>query len=113
MCGHEHSNRHQLISNIGEYKELIYLENAAFQCNNNSEYGLLIINTEENSISRYSYSYNGETYIEAGCSTFPINQKRTGILLNTDWADELDKHHIPLKHARKDNLVLSLLVLEA
>ena len=107
MCGHEHSNRHQLISSIGDYKELIYLENAAFQCNNNSEYGLLIINTEENSISRYSYSYNGETYIEAECSTFPINQKRTGILLNPDWADELDKHHIPLKHARKDNLVLS------
>lgn len=50
MCGHEHSDKHQIISNIGEYDEIIYLENEAFQNGNNSGYGLLLFNTDDNSI---------------------------------------------------------------
>lgn len=37
MCGHEHCNQNNIISNLNDYQELIYLESSAFQQAKNSE----------------------------------------------------------------------------
>lgn len=107
MCGHEHSDKHQIISNIGEYDEIIYLENEAFQNGNNSGYGLLLFNTDDNSITSFTYKYKNGMYVMESQNDFLIHKKQTGILLNKNWLESLDKHNIPLTHPRKENLLLS------
>lgn len=106
MCGHEHSDKHQIITDLDKYKEFIYLENEAFQYNGSSGYGLLLFNTEDKSITKFTYKYKDGTYLEKNKSVFHIYNHK-GLLLNNKWIEYLDKPNIPLTHPRKENLLLS------
>lgn len=106
MCGHEHSDKHQIITDLDKYKEFIYLENEAFQYNGSSGYGLLLFNTEDKSITKFTYKYKDGTYLEKNKSVFHIYNHK-GILLNNKWIEYLDKPNIPLTHPRKEDLLLS------
>ncbi len=107
MCGHEHSDKHQIITNISDYKELVYLENAALQSGDESNYGLLILDTEERIFKSFSYSYNNGFYNEKEEREYTISKNQTGVMLSKDWEEKLNSLNIPLKHARKEDLVLS------
>lgn len=107
MCGHEHHNTQHVVSSLDDFQELIYLESSAFQDSNKSEYGLLCIDTDENTLSKFTYSYKDNYYYPSTPSIIKIHRKHTGITITASWLEKLDKISIPLKHARKENLCLS------
>lgn len=107
MCGHEHHNTQHVVSNLGDFNELIYLENSAFQNSNKSEYGLLCLDTDENTLSEFTYKYKDNCYYQSTPIIIKIHKKRTGITMTASWLEKLDEISIPLKHARKEHLCLS------
>ena len=107
MCGHEHSNMHVTISNVHEFEELIYLENAAFQHNGLSEFGLFLLDSEANVIMPYTYSFQQGTYKENKGLDRPICKRQSGIILSSDWERSLDNINVPLTHIHKEHLALS------
>ena len=107
MCGHEHYSKQRVISGLDEFQELIYLESPAFQMNNDSEYVLLFLDTDEDVLHRFYYKFNNDYYHESSSSSIHLSGKSTGISLTSSWIGSLDKISIPLKHIRKENLRLS------
>ncbi len=107
MCGHEHFNISRIVSNLTERRELVYLENSALQSENSSEYGLLLLDTDTDSLTSFTYKYNNDYYEESGNGIIAINRKQTGISLTDAWIEKLEKIDMPLKHIRKENLYLS------
>lgn len=107
MCGHEHYNQNNIISNLNDYQELIYLESSAFQQAKNSEYSLLLLDTDNDIITQYKYRFEDDCYCEQENNIFQISRRQNGITLNPEWIDKLDEISMPLKHSRKERLCLS------
>lgn len=107
MCGHEHCNQNNIISNLNDYQELIYLESSAFQQAKNSEYSLLLLDTDNDIITQYKYRFENDCYCEQENNIFQISRRQNGIALNPEWIDKLDEISMPLKHSRKERLCLS------
>lgn len=108
MCGHEHSEQYKKVSSLSDYQELAYMENAAFQCGKDSEYGLVIFDTDDMNFTGHQFKYANNAYQESKeCTSFSILKKQSGIQLTTTWREELETINIPLKHIHKQNLHLS------
>ena len=107
MCGHEHCNQNNIISSLNDYQELIYLESSAFQQTKNSEYSLLLLDTDNDVITQYKYRFENDCYCEQENNKFQMSRRQNGIALNPEWIDKLDEISMPLKHSRKERLCLS------
>lgn len=107
MCGHEHYDKSNVISDLNDCQELIYLESPAFQIENHSEYNLLFLDTDSDTITQYKYTYDKDYYKELSNDTFKIKRRQNGIELTSEWLDKINEITVPLKHGKKDNLNLS------
>lgn len=107
MCGHEHQAKLQITSSLASGEELIYLESNALQNEEESSFGFLLYDTEQNNISIFEYKFNGEEYIQADPKVVYVKSKINGIAINDDFKDTLNHIDIPIKHPKKDHLQLS------
>lgn len=104
MCGHEHWSQDRKISSLSDYRELIYIESSALQYEMISKYSLMILDTDEMTLTRHQFEYSKteEIYKSTEDSTqFSIQKKQSGILFNNEWIDKLSDISIPLTHTKK------------
>lgn len=112
MCGHEHSERHGVHSSLDNDNEIIYLESNAFQNGKSSSFNILEINTESLKLINHSFDYIPSTdpsrsiYKEVSTKERQIKRKVKGITLNPTYEEELNRIDAPLKHTRKEKLLL-------
>lgn len=108
MCGHEHAKQYKRVSSLSDYQELTYMEHPAFQTGNDSEYGLIVFDTEEMTFLCHHFKLSNEGYYESGepC-TVSIVRKQAGIKFTRTWDEQLESINIPLKHIHKNSLRLS------
>lgn len=109
MCGHEHSNQDRKISSLSDSRELIYFESSALQYEMISKYSLMVLDTDEMTLTRHQLEYSEpeEIYKFTEDSTqFSILKKLSGILFNNEWVDKLSDIRIPLTHTKKTTLKL-------
>lgn len=106
MCGHEHFSKKSAVTDLDSYEELVYLEGAALQEGNNSQFNLLLLDTDTNKLTNYSYKYNEDIYEEKNYDSINLPQRQVGIGLKPEWIDALNQISIPLKHPKKENLTL-------
>lgn len=107
MCGHEHSNQDRKISSLSDYRELIYIESSALQYERISKYSLMVLDTDEMTLTRHQFEYSEseEIYKFTEDSTqFSILRKQSGILFDNGWVDKLSDISIPLTHIKKNDI---------
>ncbi len=112
MCGHEHSTKQNVHSSFDNENEMIYLESNAFQNGKSSSFNIIEINTDSLEIVNHNYEYkNSEDlsrclYKEISSNNRQIKKKIKGITLSSYFEDELNRINAPLKHVRKERLLL-------
>ena len=107
MCGHEHSADKKLISDLSSNSEISYLEGAALQNGKESAFSVYIYDTESNSIHVIDLQYSDDYYTTISEKDIFIKRKNTGIVLNENFENSLNKIEIPIKHPIKQDLLLS------
>lgn len=112
MCGHEHSSKQNVQSSLDNENEMIYLESNAFQNGKNSSFNIIEINTESLEMDNHNFEYkNSENptrciYKEISSNKRQIKKKIKGITLSSNFEDDLNRINAPLKHLRKEKLLL-------
>lgn len=56
MCGHEHHQKNIVVSDLENFKELIYLESPALQEGKKSEYDLLLLDTDLETLTNHHFT---------------------------------------------------------
>lgn len=107
MCGHEHTEKQMIMSDLTDFNDLVYIESSAFQNQGTSSYNIYYLDTVDDSLVQSSYTYSGKCYIETKNMPIPLRKKQNGILLSPSWEKYLEKINIPLKHHCKEHLLLS------
>lgn len=106
MCGHEHHQKNIAVSDLDGYKELIYLESAALQEGKKSEFDLLVLDTDLETITNHHFKFVNTGYEETTSPPVALPKRQVGIGLKPEWIQTLSQISIPLKHARKKDLML-------
>ena len=65
MCGHEHHQKNFVVSDLENFKELIYLESPALQEGKKSEYDLLLLDTDKETLTNHHFYFNDDSYEES------------------------------------------------
>lgn len=106
MCGHEHHQKNIVVSDLENFKELIYLESPALQEGKKSEYDLLLLDTDLETLTNHHFYFNDDSYGESVSNPKVLPKRQIGIGLKPEWVKSLSQISIPLKHARKNDLTL-------
>ncbi len=107
MCGHEHQADLHVTSSLESGEELLYLESNALQSGDNSGFGYLLYDTDQNNVSIFEYEYNGREYLSSEPKVIYIKSKINGISINEEFKESLNHIDVPIKHPKKNPLLLS------
>jgi len=113
MCGHEHDSSTRLMSELNGTNSVVYLEADAFQSNHVSSYNILEIDTEEHSLLCHRFNYKSfidnpqnNRYEETQDEPIRLAKRRSGLLLQESFEDELLRFNLPIKVKNKPDLTL-------
>lgn len=109
LFGHEH-DKGQFKNIQQKNNNVIFSEGKAFQKDNSTETGFnyFDVNLSENKVSCKVYSWNADCYSAEQEEIFSLLKKeKRAFSLTNEFATKIETLKIPLKHSRKENLVLS------
>lgn len=113
MCGHEHDSSTRLMSELSGSNSVVYLEGGAFQNNYASSFNILEIDSEEQSLVCHRFNYKSfadapqnNRYEETQDEPINLAKKRSGLLLQDSFEDELLRFNLPIKVKNKPDLTL-------
>ena len=106
MCGHEHHQKNMAVSDLDGYNELVYLESPALQEGKKSEFDLIVLDTDSETLTNHHFIFVKDNYDESVSNSIVLPKRQVGIGLNPEWITRLSLISIPLKHARKKDLTL-------